>query len=680
MGRLQRELKKKRAHRPLRRLFQEIPNLLPRLAPCMLMSPLSVAQYLDPGFPPFDLVVFDEASQIPVWDAVGAIARGRQAIVVGDTRQLPPTSFFQRSAEEELPDDNDFEELESILDECVAACLPSRNLAWHYRSRHESLITFSNYHYYDNSLVTFPAAVTETRRLGVRLCPVPDGVYDRSRTRTNQAEAEALVREVTRRLLDPEGRRHSIGIVTFSLAQQVLVEELLDQARRAHPELELCFGDEIPEPVFVKNLENVQGDERDVILFSICYGPDEQGKVAMNFGPLNRQGGERRLNVAVTRAREQLLVFATLRADQIDLSRTAALGAAHLKSFLEYAADGPRVIGQALEREGPDQSGDLEEAIHDTLVAAGHQVERSVGCSGYRIDLAVVDPERPQRYLLGIECDGPGYQRAATARDRDRLREAVLGNLGWELHRIWCGDWWLAPDRERERLATALVAAQARAREQPPEPPEPPDPPEPEPEPEREPEPEPEPEEHERYPEAPPPEVTGAPEAFYEATSNGVLLQLLEEILAREAPIFLTLAARRLAATHGITRLTRKVRDRVVELAQLGQHRLEPADETGVLWAAGQDPATYGGYRVPAPDAAEERAIQEIPVAELANGAHLVLSRNVALSRTALARATAQLFGTARLGTKVRACLDQAIDQLAAQGRCVLDGETVRLP
>ncbi|MHC5040220.1 MAG: DUF4011 domain-containing protein, partial [Planctomycetota bacterium] len=251
MGILKREIQKKIRHLPIRVLFQKIPNLLPRLKPCLLMSPMSVAQFLEPGHSPFDLVVFDEASQIPVWDAVGAIARGSQAVIVGDPKQLPPTSFFQRGdVEEEVEDEEIVEDLESILDDCIASGIPWIHLDWHYRSRHESLIAFSNAHYYENRLFTFPSPRKDG--LGVSWHPVPDGVYDKGRSRTNRKEADAIAREILRRLRDPFLSKFSIGVVTFNQAQQTLVEDLLEKARREDPGIERFFGDESPEPVFVK--------------------------------------------------------------------------------------------------------------------------------------------------------------------------------------------------------------------------------------------------------------------------------------------------------------------------------------------------------------------------------------------------------------------------------------------
>jgi len=469
---LYKELGKQRRHIPVRQLLSRIPSLLPRLKPCVLMSPLSVAQYLEPSNETFDIVIFDEASQIPVWDAIGAIARGKQLIVVGDPKQLPPTNFFTTNTDTDIDTDaepdnaNNITDLESILDELLSNQVRHKRLKWHYRSRHESLITFSNRQYYNNELLTFPSP--DARRGGVHFRHLPAARYDKGKSRTNRAEAAALVAELLKRLLDPTAPVRSYGIVTFSLAQQQLIEDLLDDERRKHPEIENHFGDEPPvesEPIFVKNLENVQGDERDVIFFSICYGPDETGKVSMNFGPLNRDGGERRLNVAITRAKHEILVFSGLRADQIDLARTRARGVNDLKQFLDYAERGHRALPTAATA-APDAAPDseFERMVADRLRAEGHEVHHQVGCSGYRVDLAIVDPKNPGRYLLGIECDGATYHRAATARDRDKLRQQILEDLGWTLHRIWSTDWWHNPADEMQKLITAINDQLARNR------------------------------------------------------------------------------------------------------------------------------------------------------------------------------------------------------------------------
>ncbi|WP_298268540.1 DUF4011 domain-containing protein [Geobacter sp.] len=458
MGLLRHQLQRKVGHLPVRALIQKIPNLLPRLKPCLLMSPISVAQYLDPSHSAFDIVVFDEASQIPVWDAVGAIARGKEAIIVGDPKQLPPTNFFSRADSDDGADADDgiVDDLESILDDCIAAQLPERHLNWHYRSRHESLIAFSNYHYYGNRLLTFPSPHQE---LGVSFRPVT-GEYDKGKSRTNRAEATAVVSEVLNRLLDPLQAKFSIGIVTFSQAQQQLIDDLLEEARRQNPEIEQYFADGAVEPLFIKNLENVQGDERDVILFSICYGPDATGRVSMNFGPMNRDGGERRLNVAITRARQEVIVFSTLRAEHIDLSKTRSQGVADLKCFLDYAERGPVAIAERRSSEGEGEcESPFEVQVCDALRDKGYTVYPQVGCSGYRIDLGIVDPERPGRYLLGIECDGANYHRSKTARDRDKLRESILIGLGWTIHRVWSTDWWEKPAEELARIEAAIESA-----------------------------------------------------------------------------------------------------------------------------------------------------------------------------------------------------------------------------
>ena len=449
LGILRHECEKKMRHKPIRQLLAEIPTLAPALKPCFLMSPLSVAQYLPPDTDPFDLIVFDEASQIPVWDAIGVIARGKQLIVVGDPKQMPPTSFFQKADTEGEDDDEAAQEdMESILDECLAAGVFSSHLNWHYRSRHESLIAFSNHNYYDDRLYTFPAA-NRSPSLGVRFQFVADGIYDRKASRTNEKEARALVDWVFDHVKAPGYKPRSVGVVTFSEAQKDLIEGLFEERREKDPSIESFFSDENPEPFFVKNLENVQGDERDVILFSVGYAADKDGKLAMNFGPLNRTGGERRLNVAVTRAKEQVVVFASIHGSQIDLSRTSAVGAAHLKSFLEFAEKGSDAAPQAAAKD----NGAFPKAVAEFLRGKGYEVDECVGTGACRIDLAVKKPGADD-YLLAIECDGPSYASQLTVRDRDQLRPSVLKSLGWKLTRLWSVDWAL----DRTRAENALLA------------------------------------------------------------------------------------------------------------------------------------------------------------------------------------------------------------------------------
>jgi len=466
-GLLRREMQKKRRHLPLRKMINSIPTAITKLAPCVMMSPISIAQYLSTDTALFDVVVFDEASQIPVWDAIGAIARGKQVVMVGDPKQLPPTAFFDR-AEADGDEDTDIEsDLESILDECLGANLPTQNLSWHYRSRHESLIAFSNNRYYGGGLVTFPSPNTEDK--AVKFHYIGDGVYEKGGARINKPEAFALVDHIVSRLKNPEFKKSglTIGVVTFNSEQQRLIEDLLDNERRKSPALEGYFSEDIIEPIFVKNIESVQGDQRDIMYFSLTYGPDLTGAISMNFGPMNREGGERRLNVAITRACNELLVFSSLKPAQIDLSRTRALGVKDLKHFMEFAERGPKAIAEAVHgsvRE--DYDSPFEQAVAVALASKGWQVHPQVGVSSFRIDLGVVDPDAPGCYLAGVECDGATYHRSATARDRDKIREQVLRGLGWEILRIWSTDWWIdsAGALEKTHAALELLLQESRIR------------------------------------------------------------------------------------------------------------------------------------------------------------------------------------------------------------------------
>jgi len=707
-GILKHQLKLKRRHLPIRRLFEKTPRLLPLLKPCLLMSPLSVASYLAPDHPRFDLVIFDEASQIPVWDAIGALARGRAAVIVGDSKQLPPTAFFMRLDGESDQDlEVDLPDLESILDEAEASGLKALRLRWHYRSRHESLIAFSNHHYYDDELVTFPSAAREVPGSGVSLRFVERGVYDRGRSATNLGEAEAIRDEILRRLLgaSPEDAP-SIGVVAFSSQQQGLIEDLLDQARREHPEIESFFSDAVPEPVFIKNLENVQGDERDVILFSICYGPDAAGRMTMNFGPLNRVGGERRLNVAITRSRREVLVFSSIRPEQIDLSRTRAVGVRHLRFFLDYAWRGPRaMVGETADRLPSDLESPFEEALHAALTRRGFDVDRKVGCSDFRIDLAVRHPKRPGSWILGILCDGPSYGLSATARDRDRLREEVLQRLGWSLHRVWSADWWEDPEGETKRLVAVVESllneedarGASRTRDGDPDATAAHDPP--------------------REPAAP--ELSGAdaaargeavsgaggeedapasrpgpvllevegrettlgpPEAFHDPAADELIRQCLRGLIAREAPIHLDRLCRGVAAAFSIERIGARVRRRVEDVLQTLPEEERPIIRSGFVWAAGQQPTEWRLFRVPSPGSSNHRSIDEIPIVEIANAMRHVLEREISLPRDDLVRETAHLLGIGRAGKHVRSRVASALAHLEEAGGCLLQDERVILP
>ncbi len=421
----------------LRTLFDHIGDILPRIFPCMMMSPLSVSQMLKADAEKFDLVIFDEASQIPTCEAVGAIGRAKAVVIAGDPNQMPPTRFFQSDTFDE--DNAIIEDLESILDDALALSLPSICLKWHYRSRHESLITFSNSMYYDNSLMTFPSP--DDLRTKVTYEFVPGGVYEKGGKRQNKEEAKAVVKEIERRLLDPELRRQSIGVITFNISQQSLIEDLLDELYRSNPALERA-AEECGEPIFIKNLENVQGDERDVILFSVGYGPDKKGNVGLNFGPLNRAGGWRRLNVAVSRARLQMKVFSTLHSCQIPVDETSAEGVIGLKKFLGYAESGVEAIRDMTSRGGEEVDYVIRDIARSIKEKWGFEVVTNIGCSDYHIDIGIVEPgSDSSRYILGILCDGYNSHSIRTVRDREIVQRGVLESLGWNVVRVWTMDW-----------------------------------------------------------------------------------------------------------------------------------------------------------------------------------------------------------------------------------------------
>ena len=438
-GVLASQIQKKQGHMPLRQLMGQMPEVITKLTPCVMMSPMSIAQYLPANSKAFDVVIFDEASQITVPDAIGAVARAKQAIVVGDPKQLSPSSFFAKKSSGDGYSDDFEEDMESILDECLAANIPCMNLNWHYRSRCESLITFSNHKYYGGKLITFPN--NDTRGMSVHYHPV-DSIYKEGQNPINRGEAEAIVVDIVTKLRQPDFNK-SIGVVTFNMDQQKLISDLFEVARSQHPEIELHFSEDKFDSVFVKNLESVQGDERDFIYFSITFGKDAAGKLSMNFGPMNQAGGTRRLNVAVTRAKEEMHVFASLKPEQIDLSRTAAEGIRDLKHFLEYAQRGSSALIAAVGAPGGFFDSPFEQAVAERLHAKGWVTHSQVGVSGFRIDLGVINPDAPGLYLSAVECDGATYHSSATARDRDFLREQVLRGLGWEVIRIWSTDWWI---------------------------------------------------------------------------------------------------------------------------------------------------------------------------------------------------------------------------------------------
>lgn len=428
----------------IRSLFAQIPEILKATCPCMLMSPVSVAQYLDIEGEKFDLVVFDEASQVPTSEAIGAIARGKNVIIVGDPEQLPPTTFFRS----DYKDDSHYEveDLESILDDCLAVGMPERHLLWHYRSNHESLIAFSNSMFYGNTLLTFPSPGELNAK--VRLVYV-DGVYERGGTKHNKKEADALVKHVLERLKNPVERTRSIGIVTFNTAQQNYIEDKLATAIHGAGLDDVAYDRD--EPIFVKNLENVQGDERDVILFSVGYGPDQNGKLSLNFGPINQQGGYKRLNVAVTRARSEMVVFSSVTGNMIDLNRTDSAGVKALKAFLDYAEKGTDMLAISADDTGRTVKGLGENVAHD-LKDRGLVCESNLGVSDFRIDVAVVDPRDKDKYILAIIIDSENTARIPSVRDRMTMQTKILKKLGWNTYNLWSINYYNNPRREINKI------------------------------------------------------------------------------------------------------------------------------------------------------------------------------------------------------------------------------------
>lgn len=621
----------------LRDLFDQIPTLLPRLCPCMLMSPMSVAQYLDLTQDKFDLVVFDEASQMPTSEAVGAIARGKALIVVGDPKQMPPTSFFSSTNVDE--EEAAIDDMESILEDCRTLEMPSLQLNWHYRSRHESLIAFSNNEYYDGSLITFPSVDDHTTK--VKYVPV-DGYYDKGGKRSNRKEAEAIVNEIKHRLSDPKLCQQSIGVIAFSVVQQSLIEDLLvdllDQNKELHEAADAMY-----EPIFVKNLENVQGDERDVILFSIGYGPDKEGKVSMNFGPLNNSGGERRLNVAVSRARQEMIVYSTLRAAQVDLRRSKSKGVEGLKHFLEYAETQSLVTSVATSVDTQDVI--VAEQIAKELKKMGYVADTEIGRSHFKVDVAIAEKSSPDAYKLGILLDGTGYRDTQTTRDREIVQPSVLNSLNWQVMRVWSVDWFNNPQRVLDRIVERL---------------------------------------HTEQPNEPTPvkqvfdvsqekveTATASTNAKpYEKLSMSVETaagfsdkELLQAILEVEQPMSLTLLCRRFSLLRDIGRLNVTLQRSVAEIVKRSFY-METDMQGLTVWLSSKDSEHYPWYRTNS-----NRDISDVPMVEIKNVVLESIQEQFAIQMDSLTLIAAKKLGFTRRGANVDTAFKDAVQQLKTSGQ-----------
>lgn len=677
---LRKELAKQRRHVPLRRLFAEAGRVVLDLTPCLLMSPLSVATHLPKDSVEFDVAIFDEASQMPIEDAIAPLLRARQLIVAGDSKQMPPSRFFQKSADDVLDEDVAEQPLESILEDCEAAGMEAQPLRWHYRSRHESLIAFSNAEFYSNSLVTFPSpSVRPPQDLGVHFEYVADGVYDRGGSRTNRVEARRVA-ECVRRHLEQWPHR-SLGVIAMSIAQAQAVEEEIEALLLARPDLEAKLRIPAGDPFFVKSLENVQGDERDSIILSIGYGKDGSGKpLALQFGPISGDGGERRLNVAVTRARCHITVVSSIRGTDINVAAVQRRGPKVLRRYLQYSEDG--VLPEEMTFAAAEPDSPFEESVRAALKDAGYDVDCQVGVSRYRIDLAVRDPREPGRYLLGIECDGAAYHSSRVARDRDRLRQAVLEQRRWKIFRIWSTDWIRNRRATLERLLNYIASLTTSEED-----------------------------------DAGPAvmvrdDFAAAEEPYGELVSNESLIaidrtsgdaevatysevtlrrrhrdalynggtadtrELVCAVVDHEGPVHIDVVISRIARAHGLQRAGRIVEETI-------HAAINAAARTGMVVRRGDFLWPVGDVAiVPRRPAAGQplRAIEHVAPEEIAEAAMLVVRSSGGVNPADLTRETARVLGYQRTGERVERAVRSAIDQLSASERLVLRAGFLVMP
>jgi very-short-patch-repair endonuclease/DNA polymerase III delta prime subunit len=662
---LRAEFNKKARHKPIRKLVEEAGLAIQAIKPVFMMSPLSIANFLPPGSIDFDIVIFDEASQVRPVEALGAILRGKQLVVVGDTKQLPPTSFFDSLSNELEDEDNVTADLPSILGMCDAQGASQRMLRWHYRSRHESLIMLSNHEFYEDKLVIFPSP-GDSERMGLVFHHLKDTVYDRGKTRTNQQEAEIVADAVLEHARTSP--RLSLGVVAFSTAQRQAIQDALEIRRRKNPQLEVFFTAHADEPFFVKNLENVQGDERDVIFISIGYGRGEDGNVSMSFGPLNNDGGERRLNVLITRAKLRCEVFTNITADDIDLERTKRYSIQALKSFLYFAEHGKLPVqndSQSVEAGSP-----FEDKVAEKLTAMGYTVRKQVGTRGFYIDLAIVDPANPSRYIIGIECDGAAYHAARSARDRDRLRQQVLEAIGWRIYRVWSTDWFRNPDRELKRLVDAIEGAkEMRIADK-----------------------EPDEEVQETVPavierEDIPEEDTDIPlyqlakvpstiasEEIHEHSEKQLAIWI-EEIVKVESPVHFDEVARRMIEAAGVARVGTRIKDSLQQAIKYAENNRWIKVSEDFLWHRSmQQPVLRNRNSLPA----VAKKIRYIAPEEMMLAIEKVVRESIAIQPEAAVLLVARIFGFTRVTEEMKADILGMIGRSLHQQQVVQDGELLK--
>ncbi len=658
---IKRQAELKRRHMPVRELLARTKDVVHRIKPCFMMSPLTVSQFLPADFT-FDVVIFDEASQVRPADAVNCVYRGRSLVVAGDDKQLPPTSFFDSSVED---DSEEFDEdapdsFESLLQACKAGALRELPLRWHYRSRHENLIAFSNRSFYGNAMVTFPGATDQGNDVGVEFFHA-EGTYDRGGRRDNRTEAAVVAERVIHHFDTRPGR--TLGVVALSQAQASAIDQELQQARLARPDLDPCFTEDRLGGFFIKNLESVQGDERDVMIMSVGYGPDVNGKLGLNFGPINKEAGWRRLNVAITRARYRMEVVASFVGGSLGESSNPSVQ--HLKRYLEYAEKGPSSLAVDLVQPDAEPESPFEVSVLQVLRTWGYDVRPQVGVAGYRIDLGLRHPLVPGAYALGIECDGAMYHSSRAARDRDRLREEVLTGLGWTLHRVWGTDWYRDRTAGEGRLRQAVErAVAAEPRRAPAEPPRVipavtavPAPAE------------------ERVPvDSTPDRLWSAPYEvctlevtpryeLHTVEARPALRKLLIRVIETEGPIHEDLLVQRAREIWGVGRAGSRIRENIHQVVR-------DLATTGLVVADGEFLDTVGRSRFRArhPAAGVLRKCAHIPAAERQLALRELTSESPGMSRDELVRQTCDYFGWKRRGPDIRSTLDADIAALLAEG------------
>ena len=630
----------------IRRLISEVPNILPRICPCFLMSPQSVAQYITPNYPMFDVVIFDESSQITTSKAIGSLGRAKTAVIAGDNKQLPPTTFFQKKIEPGEEEDEDLGDAESFLDDCLGLHMPETYLEWHYRSRHESLIAFSNMMFYDNKMLTFPSPNDQEARVSLHFV---NGMYERGR-RVNTAEASAITEEIRRRVMNGE---QSIGVIAFSTTQQDCIEDMVDDLCNSDHDFAERYNS-TKEETFIKNLETVQGDERDVILFSIGYGPGPDGTVFQNFGPINREGGGRRLNVAVSRARNEMVVFSSMKSTQINISASSSSGVRCFREFLKFVENHGKFYGEQ-HIIAPEGVSNIITDIADNLQQRGYKTHYNVGKSGYRVDIAVINLDNPKEYILGILGDGENYRCSDNTRDREYAREDVLRGLKWSVIHVWSMDWFFRKDEVIDRIIGELDSI-------------------------RKGETKPSDEQHDEDDDIgliaeaddrsesstsvgrktcyfPPHIVQKSVDQWDAMTKPSMLRSIGGEILSAESPINEEYFIRLFSKTIGIQRLTEKNRN---QLAYALQTIFSPVKRYGFTTYWNGEPTEITQYRV-SDNPEDNRPIECIPLEELLLVCVDTVEKSISIPKDLIVSAMARELGYRRAGDVIKGILEDVV-------------------